>query len=154
VSPSDNQSPHRAPTPESWREHRAALREKFPDGWAPPRKLSRDAMDGLRTLHAHDPTTFSTPVLADKFRISPEAVRRILRSRWQPTREQRARMLERERQYRIDWIRQRREEEREKQRVERRLFALREEAELGAVEGRPRRPVVRGVNRKDKLTFQ
>lgn len=49
--------------------------------WAPGRKLSRAAMDGLRMLHAHDPEVFSTPVLANKFQISPEAVRRILKVR-------------------------------------------------------------------------
>lgn len=69
-------------------------------------------MDGLRALHAHDPDTFSTPVLADKFRISPEAVRRILRGKWQPTQEQRARLLERERRYRQDHIRSKRAMER------------------------------------------
>ncbi|KAA1472042.1 hypothetical protein DENSPDRAFT_742494, partial [Dentipellis sp. KUC8613] len=71
-----------------WASHRASLRARFPDGWAPPRKLSRDAMAGLRSLHALDPETFTTPVLAEKFRVSPEAVRRILRSKWQPTKEQ------------------------------------------------------------------
>jgi Neugrin len=153
VSTSDNQTPQQAPTPTSWSAHRAALRAKFPGGWAPPRKLSRDAMDGLRTLHSHDPETFSTPVLAEKFRISPEAVRRILRSRWQPSREQRAHMLDRERQNREDWIRQRRDEEREKQLVERRLEALREE-QADATEGVARPPAVRGINRQDRLTFR
>ena len=62
-------------------------------------------MDGLRALHAHDPDTFTTPVLADKFRVSPEAVRRILRGKWQPTQEQTVRLLERERRHRQDRIR-------------------------------------------------
>ena len=69
-------------------------------------------MDGLRALHAHDSDTFTTPVLADKFRISPEAVRRILRGKWQPTQEQRARLLEREKRYRQDRIRSKRAMER------------------------------------------
>jgi hypothetical protein len=98
----DNYTPVSDPTPSRWAQHRASMKTKFPKGWAPPRKLSRAAMDGLRALHAHDPDTFSTPVLADKFRISPEAVRRILRGKWQPTPEQRARLLEREKQYRQD----------------------------------------------------
>ena len=104
----DNYTPGSDPTPSRWAQHRASLKEKFPDGWAPPHKLSRAAMDGLRALHAHDPDTFTTPVLADKFRISPEAVRRILRGKWQPTQEQRARLLERERRHRQDRIRLRR----------------------------------------------
>ena len=101
----DNYTPGSNPTPSRWAQHRASLKEKFPDGWAPPHKLSRAAMDGLRALHAHDPDTFTTPVLADKFRVSPEAVRRILRGKWQPTQEQRTRLLERERRHRQDRIR-------------------------------------------------
>ena len=96
----DNFTPESDPTPVRWAKHRASLKEKFPDGWAPPHKLSRAAMDGLRALHAHDPDTFATPVLAAKFRISPEAVRRILRSKWEPTKEQRDRFLDRERRFR------------------------------------------------------
>jgi hypothetical protein len=101
----DNYTPNSDPTPSRWAHHRASLKAKFPEGWAPPHKLSRAAMDGLRALHAHDPDTFTTPVLSDKFRISPEAVRRILRGKWQPTPEQRARLLERERRHRQDRIR-------------------------------------------------
>lgn len=44
-------------------------------------------MQSLRTLHELSPDVYTTPVLADKFKISPEAVRRILRSRWTPSRE-------------------------------------------------------------------
>lgn len=103
----DNYTPKSEPTPSQWSHHRAALKAKFPEGWAPPHKLSRAAMDGLRALHAHDPDTFTTPVLADKFRVSPEAVRRILRGKWQPTPEQRVRLLERERRHRQELIRSR-----------------------------------------------
>ncbi|EPQ52238.1 hypothetical protein GLOTRDRAFT_21621, partial [Gloeophyllum trabeum ATCC 11539] len=70
-----------------WAAHRTVLRESFPEGWQPPRKLSREAMDALRQFHRIDPATFTTPVLAERFRISPEAVRRILRSKWEPSRE-------------------------------------------------------------------
>jgi Neugrin len=44
-------------------------------------------MDGLRMLHHHSPDTFTTPVLAERFKISPEAVRRILKSKWVPDKE-------------------------------------------------------------------
>ncbi|KAF9517670.1 hypothetical protein BS47DRAFT_472701 [Hydnum rufescens UP504] len=44
--------------------HRRTLKAEFPNGWSPPRKLSREAMDGLRALHGHDPKMFSTPFLA------------------------------------------------------------------------------------------
>ena len=103
-----------APTPEEWRRHREAIKEAFPDGWNPTRKLSRDAMDGLRSLHALDKDTFSCAVLADKFKISPEAVRRILRSRWEPSKEKRARLAERERRSREDFIAARRQEEKDR----------------------------------------
>lgn len=103
---------HVGPTPKEVEAHRAALQAAFPSGWSPPRKLSREAMDGLRQLHAHDPATFSTPVLAERFRVSPEAVRRILRSRWEPGREERARMAKRDRKSREEWIEKRREDER------------------------------------------
>lgn len=103
------------PTPYQFKAHRQTLKAKFPEGWSPPRKLSREAMDGLRSLHAHNPDMFTTPVLAEKFKISPEAVRRILRSKWMPTREQLARLKARERESREKWILERRKEERERQ---------------------------------------
>ncbi|KAF8552088.1 hypothetical protein OG21DRAFT_1511944 [Imleria badia] len=106
--------PAAAPTPEQWRRHREEIKKAFPDGWSPTRKVSRDAMDGLRSLHAFDKDTFSCAVLADKFKISPEAVRRILRSKWEPSREKRARLAERERRSREDWITSRRQEEKDR----------------------------------------
>jgi hypothetical protein len=105
---------HVGPTPPEHAEHVKTLLKRFPksaDGvsWAPPRKLSRDAMDGMRTLHNYDPTTFSTPMLAERFRISPEAVRRILKSRWEPSRDQRVRMAERDKVVRQAWIKEQRD---------------------------------------------
>jgi len=61
----------------------------------------------------HDPETFSTPVLAERFRISPEAVRRILRGRWEPSPEERARLLRRELREKQAWIEAKRAAERE-----------------------------------------
>ena len=106
--------PEFRPTPHEHAAHRDAMKKSFPDGWAPPRKLSREAMDSLRHLHQMDPAAFSTPVLADRFHISPEAVRRILKGRWEPTREQRARMAERERVAKETRKEERRAEERRK----------------------------------------
>ncbi|KAF8637848.1 hypothetical protein AX17_002474 [Amanita inopinata Kibby_2008] len=98
-------TPPEIPTPHQFKEHRKTLQKRFPDGWSPPKKLSREAMDGLRQLHRFDPEKFSTPVLAEKFRISPEAVRRILKSRWEPSREKKIKLAERERQARSERIR-------------------------------------------------
>lgn len=103
----------RKPTPAAARLHRDKMKNSFPEGWSPPHKLSRQAMDGLRVLHAHDPKTFSTPVLAERFRVSPEAVRRMLRSGWEPSPEQRARLLRRELRDKQAWIEEKRAAERE-----------------------------------------
>lgn len=103
----------RMPTPVAARMHRERMKSSYPEGWSPPHKLSRQAMDGLRVLHMHDPETFSTPLLAKRFRVSPEAVRRILRSKWEPSPEQRARLLRRELREKQAWIEVRRAAERE-----------------------------------------
>ena len=68
--------------PESWQIQKEALKQKFEGGWNPPKKLSPDALDGIRHLHAMAPDRFTTPVLAEEFKISPEAIRRILKSKW------------------------------------------------------------------------
>ncbi|KIO25376.1 hypothetical protein M407DRAFT_244098 [Tulasnella calospora MUT 4182] len=60
------------------------MKRKFPEGWNPPKKLSRQLMDDMRDLKRLDPEKFTTDVLASQFRVSPEAVRRILRSSWTP----------------------------------------------------------------------
>lgn len=68
---------------ESWAVQKNALREKFGDqGWQPRKKLSPDAMEGIRNLHEQDPFKYNTPVLAEQFKVSAEAIRRILKSKW------------------------------------------------------------------------
>ena len=69
--------------PPPWLVHRQALKEKFPEGWRPPKRLSREAIVLLRLLQRSDPAQFTTPVLAERFKISPEAVRRILRTQFE-----------------------------------------------------------------------
>lgn len=66
-----------------WKKHQVALREQFPTGWAPPKRLSREAMDLVRTMHAANPDLYSTAALAAQFKVSPEAIRRILKSRFE-----------------------------------------------------------------------
>lgn len=70
---------------EPWQIQKAALKEKFPDGWKPKKKMSPDAMAGIRALHRQFPDTYTTDVLAQKFEMSPEAIRRILKSKWEET---------------------------------------------------------------------
>lgn len=82
IGPKD--PPPRDEKPKDWQIQKDALRKKFPLGWAPPKKLSPDALSGLRALHAQFPETYTTPVLSGLFEVSPEAVRRILKSKWSP----------------------------------------------------------------------
>lgn len=44
-------------------------------------------MNTMRRLHSLDPTEWSTPNLANRFKISPEAVRRILSSKYRTAEE-------------------------------------------------------------------
>lgn len=76
------------PTKEQWMVQKAALKEKFPDGWNPRKRLSPDAMAGIRALNAQFPDKYTTPVLADHFKVPAEAIRRILRSKWTPRAEE------------------------------------------------------------------
>jgi len=48
--------------------------------WQPTKKLTFAAMAGLKALHGADPEKFTRPVLSERFGISEEAVRRILKS--------------------------------------------------------------------------
>ncbi|KAI0096576.1 hypothetical protein F4814DRAFT_453828 [Daldinia grandis] len=71
-----------------WQIQKQVLKEKFPEGWQPRKRLSPDALEGIRALHGQFPEDYTTEVLADKFMVSPEAIRRILRTKWTPTPEE------------------------------------------------------------------
>ncbi|KAK3321004.1 hypothetical protein B0T19DRAFT_255219 [Cercophora scortea] len=73
---------------ETWRAQKAALKEKFPEGWNPRKKLSPDALAGIKALHQQFPQEYTTEVLSHKFEVSPEAIRRILKSKWTPSAEE------------------------------------------------------------------
>ncbi|KAF9051578.1 hypothetical protein BJ165DRAFT_1413638 [Panaeolus papilionaceus] len=98
--PVHDRQPSGKPTPHEYKAYRETIKKQFPTGWAPPRKLSREAMDAVRQLHRMDPEKFTTPMLSDKFKISPEAVRRILKSKWEPSAERRTAMAVKERKQR------------------------------------------------------
>ncbi|KAJ1311475.1 hypothetical protein OPQ81_009963 [Rhizoctonia solani] len=126
------------PTPTQYKLHRERIKKNYPEGWAPPRTISREAMEALRALHAEDPVQYRTPVLANKFKISPEAVSRILKSKWRPSPERTARLIARENMNRDKRIT-------EKIRIER--------AEVvKALEGRL--DIVEKAQGKDKLTMK
>ncbi|KAE8165996.1 Required for respiratory growth protein 9, mitochondrial [Aspergillus tamarii] len=84
---SDRTSPDYKPKKkkEHWQVQKDALKKKFKEGWNPSKKLSPDALEGIRHLHAVAPDKFTTPVLAEQFQVSPEAIRRILKSKWRPS---------------------------------------------------------------------
>lgn len=70
----------------SWRIQKEALERKFgKQGWQPSKRLSPDTLEGIRALHASDPKAYSTQTLAKHFEISPEGIRRILKSKWRPS---------------------------------------------------------------------
>lgn len=126
------------PTPHAYVAHRETIKRRFPEGWAPPRTISREAMEVLRALHARDPVQFRTPVLANKFKISPEAVARILRSKWRPPPERTAQLIARDNLARDRRIA-------EKIKVEQRAAAKSLEGRLDIVEK---------AQGKDKLTMK
>lgn len=64
-----------------WKKQMFALRRKFPTGWKPEKRLSREDMELLRQMRQENPS-LTAKSLAQRFRISPEAVRRILKSKW------------------------------------------------------------------------
>ncbi|TDZ23416.1 Required for respiratory growth protein 9 [Colletotrichum orbiculare MAFF 240422] len=76
------------PPKEPWQVQKAALQEKFPEGWMPMKRLSPDAVAGIRALHVQFPDEYSTPELARMFEVSPEAIRRILKSKWRASSEE------------------------------------------------------------------
>ncbi|MCJ1461190.1 Required for respiratory growth protein 9 mitochondrial [Mycoblastus sanguinarius] len=74
---------------EPWQIQKRALSEKFgSSSWSPRKRLSPDTLEGIRVLHAQYPAKYTTPVLADQFKVSAEAIRRILKSKWRPNEEE------------------------------------------------------------------
>lgn len=70
----------------AWQAEKEAMRRKLDgEAWNPRKKLSPDTMEGIRHLHQTQPEKFTTPVLAEHFKVSSEAIRRILKSKWRPS---------------------------------------------------------------------
>ena len=81
---------------EQWQIQKSALSKKFgTTGWSPRKRLSPDTLEGIQALHAQYPDRFTTPILAEQFKVSPEAIRRILKSKWQPKDEEKERRRQR-----------------------------------------------------------
>ena len=93
TTPNTKLQHHVATTPhrniELWRIQKAALERKFGlRGWDPLKKLSPEALDGIRVLHAKHPNIYTSPKLANLFKVPAESIRRILKSSWQPSPEE------------------------------------------------------------------
>lgn len=75
---------------ERWQIDKEAMLNKLGEAtWQPRKRLSPDTMEGIRALHASDPATYSTATLSSQFEVSAESIRRILKSKWQPSDEER-----------------------------------------------------------------
>ncbi|MCJ1346875.1 Required for respiratory growth protein 9 mitochondrial [Peltigera leucophlebia] len=91
VSTGKNEAGSRVHTPLLWQIQKQALAQKFgSSGWAPRKRLSPDALEGIRSLHSQFPEKYTTPVLASHFQVSPEAIRRILKGKWSPNEDEEA----------------------------------------------------------------
>ncbi|KAJ7167329.1 hypothetical protein C8R43DRAFT_1121762 [Mycena crocata] len=163
VRSAHRRTPSLKPTPAAWQKHRERLKEEFPDGWNPPRKLSREAMDGMRQLNRVNPETFTTPVLAERFKISPEAVRRVLKSKWTPPPEKRTKLLKREayakQEYRSLSALRERIEARQVAQSRRDITAARtveydSDQEDDDQDGDDGPRPVKGIHSRDRLTFE
>lgn len=79
----------------SWKKQVLALKRKFKgERWNPAKKLSRIEMEGMRVLKAQFPQLTASE-LSERYKVSPEVVRRILKSKWQPTDDEMGRLNER-----------------------------------------------------------
>lgn len=67
-----------------WMVQKERTKEKYPDGYNPLKRLSPDAIAGIRALHAQLPEQYTSFTLAEEFKVSPEAIQRILKSKWRP----------------------------------------------------------------------
>ncbi|KAK4053236.1 CAAX prenyl protease [Microbotryomycetes sp. JL221] len=79
-STSINNDDHHLP---QWLKHRQTMKQKFPNGWQPPKRVSRQTMNLMKTLHQSNQTLYTLELLSEHFKISKEAVRRILKSKFE-----------------------------------------------------------------------
>ncbi|KAK6463539.1 hypothetical protein DFJ63DRAFT_312848 [Scheffersomyces coipomensis] len=76
-----------------WEKRNESLKARYPI-WNPTKKLSRSVMEDIKTLKDKIPH-LKTIDLANHFQISPESIRRILRSKWVPTEQEQKSIMER-----------------------------------------------------------
>lgn len=76
-----------------WAKREESLRKRY-GAWNPTKKLSRQQITDIRELKAQWPQ-MKTKQLADHFKINPESIRRILKSKWEPSEDELTSMNER-----------------------------------------------------------
>ncbi|PIA16155.1 hypothetical protein COEREDRAFT_30911, partial [Coemansia reversa NRRL 1564] len=54
-------------------------------GWEPEKKIATSSMEKIRLLNAEFPEEWTMQRLSEQFKISQESVRRILKSKFQPS---------------------------------------------------------------------
>ncbi|XP_036909500.1 neugrin [Sturnira hondurensis] len=64
------------------------IRRQMEAPGAPPRTLTREAMEQIRYLHKEFAESWSVPRLAEGFDVSTDVIRRVLKSKFAPTLEQ------------------------------------------------------------------
>ncbi|XP_070934458.1 neugrin-like [Macaca nemestrina] len=64
------------------------IRRQMEAPGAPPRTLTREAMEQIRYLREEFPESWSVPKLAEGFNVSTDVIRRVLKSKFVPTLEQ------------------------------------------------------------------
>ncbi|EFA81621.1 neugrin domain-containing protein [Heterostelium album PN500] len=64
--------------------HKILIKEKY-GNWEPIKKLSRDQMSEIKRLHKEDPDIHTVESLVTQYRVSKEAIKRIIRSNWTPS---------------------------------------------------------------------
>lgn len=71
-----------------WNRQKYSLKEKFGEsGWNPKKKLSREMIERIKTANQTHPE-LNAKVLSQLFNISPELMRRILKSSFKPSKEE------------------------------------------------------------------
>ncbi|QPG77306.1 hypothetical protein FOA43_004714 [Brettanomyces nanus] len=97
IEKEEQSKPHQYITapPKNWRKmkdlpeymrNKYALKEKAMSiDLSKIKRLSRSAMDGIRTLHNKYPQELNTEKLSQFFKISPVTISKILKSKWKPS---------------------------------------------------------------------
>ncbi|KAJ2557458.1 Required for respiratory growth protein 9 mitochondrial [Coemansia sp. RSA 1933] len=71
---------------EPWQRRKIELKLKLKEeGWNPEKKIATSSMEKIRLLNAEFPDVWTMQRLSKQFKVSQEAIRRILKSKFQPS---------------------------------------------------------------------